>query len=312
MPLRCSEPHSAPASAPLWLTMAIGRVPQVVEVERRGAVGQQRLRAHRPEPWQFGPITVTPCVRAAVGQLHRDLLAFARLLEAGAEHDRVADALGAALVDEARHRLRRRDDQRHVGRLGQVGERLVGLQALDLGSSVSPDRRALEAVLAAPRAPASCAACRASGKRRRWPRCGDGTGDRGQQISFASRQHPQHARGIFQSFEPLHRAMHRSICSFDRFTGANDAQSTNLRTTSSQVMGDSALPGTPRPTRSKRRPSCRTISTRPGGSSRFQSKLESSTGTTLQAIASTSGSRSASGVKSASCMAPRAAATATR
>ncbi|EAU48610.1 hypothetical protein R2601_03518 [Salipiger bermudensis HTCC2601] len=88
--------------------------------------------------------------------------------------------------------------------------------------------------------------------------------------------------------------------------------SRNLASTSSQLIGASALPGTWVPVAVKRRPSANTISTRPGGISIVQSREGSGTGTTLAAVASTSGSRRRSGEKSATLMPRRTIATATR
>ena len=86
---------------------------------------------HRP--WQFGPMTVTIVLARGIREIDRDLLAFARLLESRAEHDRVAGAFPAAFVDDAWNRLGRGDDERDVGRFREIGHGLVGLEALDLG-----------------------------------------------------------------------------------------------------------------------------------------------------------------------------------
>ena len=71
---------------------------------------------------------------------------------------------------------------------------------------------------------------------------------------------------------------------------ATDPHSRNFAQMSVQLMGLSALPGTFRPSSSQRRPSRATISTRPGGSSSFQSRAGSLIRLILLPIPSTSAS----------------------
>ena len=166
MPLVCSAVADGAGQRAALADHGDRGVLHLLEVQRRRLNGQHASAAEPTRrPGSSAPSTATLCCAAASASSSGVLLAAFVFLEAGAEHDGVADTLRAALRDDARHGVRRRDHERDVGRFRQLPRwrrRPSGLRSRRGWDS--PDRRV-------PRKPCFSRTCTIV--LRALPRCGD-------------------------------------------------------------------------------------------------------------------------------------------